>query len=398
MTIPIIRGFGLLLLSLTLAASEALFDTDFSVPSTYIDLPAAPLVHGALPSGWADNSTWSKADCTYAGTSEDGVGFLHASGIAKGRIQFWHPLAPMTERGAFRLELRVRGAAKTQLRISIARMVAPWRIIATASVPLEPTWHDVVQVMAGGPAEGPLGLLVSGESPGAVDIANLRLIPTALSDYIPTTIVPVMRTDRDWYPQHQRELVAQLVAAQPQVVLMGDSITAAWAKEGAASWASTLAPLSAMAYGIGGDRVEHLAWRLRGSGIGSTFTPQVAVLLIGVNNLAVNTPDDITQGTAAVVDFLQQASPHTSVLLLGLLPTGEKPDHPNRALVTEVNARYADVARTRKIAYFDLGPQLLAADGRLAPEIAFDALHLTAAGYAIYAKALLPEINKLLKK
>lgn len=392
----IVRGYGLWLLSCVLSASDALIDTDFAAAALYAPLPAMPLAHGALPTGWADNSTWSKADCTYAASTADGAGFLHISGASKGRIQFWHQLAPFAVRSAFRLTLRARSAAPTSLRISIARMAAPYRTIASTTIPLTVAWQDVSRVIAGGPGEEPLGLLVAADSPGSIDLASLRLAAAELSEYVPSTTVPVMRTDRDWYPQRQRELVAQLVAEQPKVVVMGDSLTAAWAKEGAASWTAALAPLHATAYGIGGDRVEHLAWRLRNSGIGTTFTPQVAVVLIGVNNLATDTPDDIAQGTGAVLDYLAQASPHTKVLLLGLFPTGEKSDHPNRALVREVNARYAELARSRKVAFADLGAQVLAADGRLPPETSFDALHFTAAGYALYARALVPEIGKLL--
>jgi beta-glucosidase len=379
-----------------LSASDALLDTDFSVGANYSALPALPLAHGALPTGWADNSTWSKADCTYAYTNENSTGFLRIVGAAKGRIQFLHPLPPLAERSAFRLTLRARSAGSSTVRLAIAHLTAPYRTVAATTVPLTATWQDATRVIAGGPAEGPLGVLLSTDSPGIIDLASLRIEPTALSDYTPTTTVPVMRTDRDWYPQRQRDLVAQLVAEQPRVVLMGDSLTAAWAKEGAASWSAALAPLHTTAFGIGGDRIEHLAWRIRESGIGTTFTPAVVVLLIGVNNLGTDNPEDIALGTAAVVDQLQKATPKTRILLLGLFPTGEASDHPNRAVVTDINTRYAELARSHGITFCDLGPKLLAADGRLTPQIAFDALHLTPAGYAIYARELVPAITGLL--
>ncbi len=66
--------------------------------------------------------------------------------------------------------------------------------------------------------------------------------------------------------------------------------------------------MGAATFGIGGDRIEHLAWRLRESGIGTTFTPAVAVVLIGVNNLASDTVEDIALGTTALIDQLQKAA------------------------------------------------------------------------------------------
>lgn len=390
------RSLTLLFVTCALSASDALLDTDFSVSASYAALPAMPLAHGALPTGWTDNSTWSKADCTYAYTSEDGVGFLRASGAAKGRIQYVHPFAQLGERGAFRITLRARCVGSATLRLSVSHLTAPYRTVAATTVALTGTWQDTTRIIAGGPAEGPLGLLLSADSPGTIDIAQLRIMPTALADYTPSTTVPVMRTDRDWYPQRQRELVAQLVKEQPRVVILGDSITAAWAKEGAASWTAALAPLHAATFGIGGDRVEHLAWRIRESGIGTTFSPAVAVLLIGVNNLGTDNPEDIALGTAAVIDQLQKATPKTRILLLGVFPTGEPANHPYRTVVNEINTRYAELARNHGITYLDLGPKLLAADGRLTPQIAFDALHLTPAGYEIYARELVPAITGLL--
>ena len=47
------------------------------------------------------------------------------------------------------------------------------------------------------------------------------------------------------------------------LVFLGDSITAGWKGRGKEVWAKHWAPLKAANFGIGGDRTEHILWRLQ---------------------------------------------------------------------------------------------------------------------------------------
>jgi len=46
------------------------------------------------------------------------------------------------------------------------------------------------------------------------------------------------------------------------LVFLGDSITEGWSGKGKAVWEQYWAPLEAANFGIGGDRTEHILWRL----------------------------------------------------------------------------------------------------------------------------------------
>lgn len=386
---------AVLVLAIHAMAGEALVADDFAA-ARFVPVPESPLMRGVLPEGWRDNATWSKSDCTYQRLEEDGRAFLRIAGAAKGRLQIMHTLPALAERTCLRVTLRLRAPGPMQLHVAVAAMVAPWTVHASGTVPVAQQWSEESFLMAGGPAPSPLGLLLHADSPGILDLMAVRVETAPLADYRPATTVPVMRTDRDWYPSRHGQLVAAAEAQRPAVLLLGDSLTAAWEKEGKQALAGHLAQFNVCVWGIGGDRVQHLLWRLRESSLGGAIAPRLAVVMIGVNNLNSDNPDDIALGTAQVLAEIRLRSPATRVLLLGLLPAGEKADDPRRARIRAVNQRYAALADGAQVVYADLGGALLAADGVIGSDILYDGLHMTADGYARLGIALEAEVRRLL--
>ncbi len=70
---------------------------------------------------------------------------------------------------------------------------------------------------------------------------------------------------------------------EAQLVFLGDSITHGWEGKGKAVWENHWAPLKAANFGIGGDRTEHVLWRLE-HGNFDGLKPKAIVLMIGTNN------------------------------------------------------------------------------------------------------------------
>ncbi len=68
-----------------------------------------------------------------------------------------------------------------------------------------------------------------------------------------------------------------------EVVFLGDSITQGWEGKGKAMWEQHFAPMKAANFGIGGDRTEHVLWRLA-NGNFDGLKPKLVVLMIGTNN------------------------------------------------------------------------------------------------------------------
>ena len=89
------------------------------------------------------------------------------------------------------------------------------------------------------------------------------------------------RPDAWWLPRHQGLLnLTHKHAAEVKVVFLGDSITEGWASNGKKIWDAHYAPRHAFNYGIGGDRTEHILWRIA-HGEFDKVNPKLVVLKIG---------------------------------------------------------------------------------------------------------------------
>ncbi|MCX7008957.1 MAG: GDSL-type esterase/lipase family protein [Kiritimatiellaeota bacterium] len=215
-------------------------------------------------------------------------------------------------------------------------------------------------------------------------------------DYIPKTVVPTMRADKPGWLERHKRMVATLAKDKPDFVIMGDSITKAWEMEGKAAWAKYIAPLKAAPFGIAGDGVEHLLWRVENSGIGKDFQPKLVAILIGVNNLFNADAPEIAAGTKLLIAEIQQRSPSTKILLLGIFPVGEKPDDARRPMIKDVNALYGKLADQRRIFYMDIGDSFLDPNGSISKNTLFDFVHCTPKAYDIYAGKLSSKAKELM--
>jgi lysophospholipase L1-like esterase len=181
------------------------------------------------------------------------------------------------------------------------------------------------------------------------------------------------------------------------LLFVGDSITDGWRGGGKEVFAKTYDKDEPYNIGIGGDRTQHVIWRLEHGEV-EGINPKVAVLMIGTNNLGDNTNEEIVKGVTKCVEELHEKLPHTKVLLLAIFPRDEKPDSPRRTRIKEINeelAKLDDGGKTVK--YLDIGPKFLAEDGTLPVEIMKDHLHPTAKGYQVWADAMQPTLDELMK-
>jgi lysophospholipase L1-like esterase len=188
------------------------------------------------------------------------------------------------------------------------------------------------------------------------------------------------------------------------VVFLGDSITDAWGGEGHNArasgtdvWKERFEQLHAVNFGIGGDRTQHVLWRIENGEL-EGYKPKAAVLMIGTNNLGANTDEEIAEGIKAVVEAIHKKQPHTKVLLLGIFPRGQQPTDKNRDRIKNINktiAKLDDGGKTVK--YLDFGDKLVEKDGTISKDIMPDFLHLTKKGYEIWADAIDKPLKDLTK-
>src|SRR5439155_26647758 len=113
-----------------------------------------------------------------------------------------------------------------------------------------------------------------------------------------------LQPDPAWIKRHEG-FVAIAKKGGVEVLFVGDSITAGWDGKGAApTWKKYFEPLKAENFGIGGDRTEHVLWRLQNGELDG-IQPKVVVLMIGTNNTGANSAEDIADGTKAIVKMIQ---------------------------------------------------------------------------------------------
>lgn len=182
------------------------------------------------------------------------------------------------------------------------------------------------------------------------------------------------------------------------LLFVGDSITDAWRRDPqmkllTEKWGQ-YNPLN---LGIGGDRTQHVLWRLENGEV-EGLKPKAVVLMIGTNNLgSKESAADTILGVKAVVESLRAKLPDSKILLLAVFPRGEKADDAYRAQIQEVNDAIAKLDDGSHVKYLDIGKKFLAEDGTLTREVMPDALHPNAKGYEIWADAIAPALDEMLK-
>jgi len=104
-----------------------------------------------------------------------------------------------------------------------------------------------------------------------------------------TAIVPVPSsypTTTNWISRHE-SYMAEAKKGGVGLLFLGDSITDGWrwgqGHGGLNIWPKYYASRHAANFGIGGDRTEHVLWRLEHGELDG-IKPKVIVLLIGTNN------------------------------------------------------------------------------------------------------------------
>jgi lysophospholipase L1-like esterase len=195
-----------------------------------------------------------------------------------------------------------------------------------------------------------------------------------------------------------------------QLVFLGDSITQGWEGNGKEAWAKTWAPLGAANFGIGGDRTEHVLWRLQ-NGNFDGLKPKLIVLMIGTNNTGhqgrpaaehnnavyQSPPEDTAAGVKAILDLLGKKLPETKILMLGIFPRGATNEDAMRKQNIATNQLLAALADGKRVIFKDIGQAFLKPDGTLPKEVMPDLLHLSPVGYQMWTDAIEPTVKELMK-
>ena len=214
--------------------------------------------------------------------------------------------------------------------------------------------------------------------------------------------------DKGWEKRHEA-FVGIAKRGNVDLLFLGDSITDAWGGEGHGTngghkiFTSKFVPMKAANFGIGGDRTQHVIWRLQNGELDG-IKPKVVQLMIGTNNSngSDNTAEEIADGVKGIIDEIKKKSPSTKVLLLAVFPRNTGKDDAAKKIqkdkIDKVNSIISKLDDGGKsVKFLDIGSKFKDASGALPKEIMPDQLHLSEKGYEIWANAVEGVLTSMLK-
>jgi cephalosporin-C deacetylase-like acetyl esterase/lysophospholipase L1-like esterase len=218
--------------------------------------------------------------------------------------------------------------------------------------------------------------------------------------------VATPRTDRNSVLAHDL-LLAKRKAGQIDVYFMGDSITRRWGASDAqyqdllANWRANFSGWNAADFGWGGDKTQHMLWRLQNGELDG-IAPKIVVLMAGTNNVGRATPlgdssqrtAEVVRGVSAVVREIRQRAPKATLVITGITPRND--NIAVMSVIDEANLAIARLADGKSVRYININAQLAPRDDELLPGMTNDGLHLTPRAYQVWADALKPIFTEVL--
>ena len=214
---------------------------------------------------------------------------------------------------------------------------------------------------------------------------------------LPESLTPIPREDVWWREKFEANRL-RLENGPVDLLFLGDSIVETLDGDGVRVWDYYNGDRNAMTMGFGGDRTEHLLWRLENLPM-EKIAPHAIVLLIGSNNLYTQQSDEeIAQGMAGCAEKLRALYPAAPILMLGITPEHERPDHEIDVRMPSVNALAAEkVKNIPNLTFRSIGHLWCDENGRSTLEMTRDHCHPTEKGCAVWLAEIEPILAEWLK-
>lgn len=192
---------------------------------------------------------------------------------------------------------------------------------------------------------------------------------------------PVMRTDEHHQQKHE-SILRMIRERNIDVVFLGDSLTRRW-EDNSHLWSEFFSRFNPANFGVGGDCIENVLWRITNGEIDG-IGPRLFLVLVGTNNLCKNTEDEIVDGIEEVVSAIRSRCPRSKVVVFGLLPREQ--DETGRecySRIAEINRQLQERAESSGYVYEYFGDVLVTENGSVDRELMPDGLHLNESGYRV---------------
>lgn len=194
-----------------------------------------------------------------------------------------------------------------------------------------------------------------------------------------------------WNDRHNTVL-AYNASTQPEIVLLGNSITHFWGGEPFEPrrvaddvWQELFRGKRVVNLGYGWDRIENIQWRILHGEL-EGYRAQKIFMMMGTNNLDVNTDEEIVRGIRKTVEMIGRRQPDAELYLIQILPRRGA-----EARLRHLNALLkAELETPARLHLIDLTADFVERDGTLDETLFSDGLHPNHKGYQIMAKRLKP--------
>ena len=199
----------------------------------------------------------------------------------------------------------------------------------------------------------------------------------------------------DWESKHN-EILHLNKFNPPKNIIISNSIIHFWGglpdfktKVESESWDNFFTPLGLRNYAYGWDRIENVLWRIYHDELDG-FDAEKIIILIGTNNIPLNSNQEIIEGLRLVSKGVKARQPKAKIYLLGILP---KRNYEKR--IEKLNKKISSLANELSINYSNIGNVFLKLDGsqQINEKLFSDGLHPNNNGYKKMRKELLKILN-----
>ncbi len=128
----------------------------------------------------------------------------------------------------------------------------------------------------------------------------------------------------EWFVRHN-EVIERNHTANPEILLIGNSITHMWGglpassiAKGEKSWEKTFGKRAVTNMGFSSDRIENVYWRIFHGEL-EGCTPRHICLLIGINNWK-DKPEEVAQGVVDLAALIRSRQPQAKLHVLKIYP------------------------------------------------------------------------------
>lgn len=211
------------------------------------------------------------------------------------------------------------------------------------------------------------------------------------------TVFTPCKQQRDWYDWNDRhEAILKMNRMKsPDILLIGNSITHFWGGEptfsivnGKDAWDNLFKGKNVRNLGFGWDRIENALWRIYHGELDG-FKAKKIFLLMGTNNLDINSNEEIVCGIQELVRAIRFRQPEAHIYVCGILPRNGKDYR-----ITQINKSLQMRLQPDEMTFVDMSPSLSNPDGYINKSLFTDGTHPNAEGYKRMAEILEQYVNE----